>query len=84
MYLLDCFQVIKSNWQTGRYLLRNINCCTEYSYGVNCLQYDDTKIITGSCDWTLKIWDKNTLECVKVVSILKILNYTPKAFLFRF
>jgi len=30
------------------------------------LQYDDQKIVSGLRDNTIKIWDRNTLQCTKV------------------
>lgn len=68
------FQSIESNWRTGNFLLQRINCRSENSKGVYCLQYDDNKIVSGLRDNTIKIWDRNTLECVKVTnfSILKM------------
>lgn len=67
-------QSIESNWRTGHFLLQRINCRSENSKGVYCLQYDDNKIVSGLRDNTIKIWDRNTLECVKVTnfSILKM------------
>lgn len=69
MYYLLLFQSIESNWRTGHFLLQRINCRSENSKGVYCLQYDDDKIVSGLRDNTIKIWDRNTLECVKVVNI---------------
>jgi len=62
------FQSIESNWRTGHFLLQRINCRSENSKGVYCLQYDDNKIVSGLRDNTIKIWDRNTLECVKVIN----------------
>jgi WD40 repeat protein len=61
------FQSIESNWRTGHFLLQRINCRSENSKGVYCLQYDDNKIVSGLRDNTIKIWDRNTLECVQVI-----------------
>lgn len=49
-------------------MLRRINCRSENSKGVYCLQYDDGKIVSGLRDNTIKIWDRTDLQCVKVVS----------------
>lgn len=32
--------------------------------GVYCVQFDDDKIITGSRDRTIKVWDPNTFQCL--------------------
>lgn len=79
-------QVIKSNWPAGHFLLRNVNNCMEKPIDAICLQYDDNKIVAGIQDWTIKIWDKNTLECEKVItteSIKKRVNLI-NVFFFRF
>ena len=34
---------------------------------VYCVQFDEKKIITGSRDRTLRVWDIKTLQCVKVI-----------------
>lgn len=46
-------------------MLQRINCRSEGSKGVYCLQYDDTKIISGLRDNTIKIWDRKTLSCTE-------------------
>lgn len=60
---------IENNWRTGRHMLRRINCRSENSKGVYCLQYDDVKIVSGLRDNTIKIWDRTDLQCVKVLKI---------------
>ncbi|KAF2347276.1 Sulfotransferase domain [Trinorchestia longiramus] len=49
----------------GRHNLQKINCRSETSKGVYCLQYDDNKIVSGLRDNTIKMWDRNTLQCYK-------------------
>lgn len=49
--------------------MQRINCRSENSKGVYCLQYDDNKIVSGLRDNTIKIWDRHTLQCNKVSSI---------------
>ena len=34
---------------------------------VLCLQFDDYKMITGSSDQTIRVWDFKTAECVRVL-----------------
>ena len=48
-------QRIESNWRTGRHTLKRIHCRSETSKGVYCLQYDDSKIISGLRDNTIKV-----------------------------
>lgn len=57
---------IESNWRNGKHVLQKINCRSENSKGVYCLQYDDQKIVSGLRDNTIKIWDRTTLQCTKV------------------
>lgn len=49
-------QRIESNWRTGRHTLQRIHCRSETSKGVYCLQYDDSKIISGLRDNTIKVY----------------------------
>ncbi|KAF7239834.1 F-box/WD repeat-containing protein 11 [Varanus komodoensis] len=62
------WQTIESNWRCGRHNLQRIQCRSENSKGVYCLQYDDEKIISGLRDNSIKIWDKNGLECLKILT----------------
>lgn len=59
---------IEANWRSGRYHLQKINCASENSKGVYCLQYDDDKIVSGLRDNTIKLWDRKTLECRKTLT----------------
>ncbi|GMT05136.1 hypothetical protein PENTCL1PPCAC_27310, partial [Pristionchus entomophagus] len=59
---------IDNNWRTGTYTLKRINCRSENSKGVYCLQYDDDKIVSGLRDNTIKVWDRETLECRKTLT----------------
>ena len=59
MYILSIIifslQRIENNWRTGRHTLQRIHCRSETSKGVYCLQYDDSKIISGLRDNTIKV-----------------------------
>ncbi|CAF0737649.1 unnamed protein product [Didymodactylos carnosus] len=59
---------IETNWRTGNFVLQKIQCRSQNSKGVYCLQYDDDKIVSGLRDNTIKIWDRKTLECTKVLT----------------
>jgi len=54
--------IIEKNWKHGKHELQRIKGMSENSKGVYCIQYDDHKIISGSRDNTIKIWDRKTLE----------------------
>ncbi|TKR73969.1 hypothetical protein L596_021204 [Steinernema carpocapsae] len=58
---------IENNWRNGRNRLQRINCHSENSKGVYCLQYDDHKIVSGLRDNTIKIWNRETLEMERVL-----------------
>ncbi|MCL4144918.1 UNVERIFIED_CONTAM: hypothetical protein GTU68_024967 [Idotea baltica] len=64
--ILQDIRTIEANWRLGRHNLQRINCRSENSKGVYCLQYDDQKIVSGLRDNTIKIWDRNSLQCYKV------------------
>ena len=46
---------MESNWKNARHTLTRIECHSENSKGVYCLQYDDKKIISGLRDNTIKV-----------------------------
>eukprot|EP00047_Mylnosiga_fluctuans_P014316 m.37397 g.37397 ORF g.37397 m.37397 type:complete len:470 (+) comp5443_c0_seq2:31-1440(+) len=49
---------IKINWRTGNCAKRDIQCD---SNGVYCIQYDDTKLVSGSRDNKIRVWDLATM-----------------------
>ena len=50
---------MESNWKNARHTLTRIECHSENSKGVYCLQYDDHKIISGLRDNTIKVMSGN-------------------------
>lgn len=66
--IMNDIESIEHNWRTGRHMLRRINCRSENSKGVYCLQYDDVKIVSGLRDNTIKIWDRTDLQCIKTLT----------------
>ncbi len=66
--IIQNIEQIETNWRTGSFHLEKIQCRSQNSKGVYCLQYDDEKIISGLRDNTIKIWDRKTLECTKVLT----------------
>jgi len=66
--ILKDIENIENNWKMGRHVLHRINCHSENSKGVYCLQYDDKKIVSGLRDNTIKIWERDSLSCVKVLT----------------
>lgn len=59
---------LENNWRNGIFQLEKIECRSQNSKGVYCLQYDDEKIISGLRDNTIKIWNRRTSECVRVLT----------------
>ncbi|CAF3700964.1 unnamed protein product [Rotaria sp. Silwood1] len=66
--ILHDINQLQINWRTGNYQLERIQCQSRNSKGVYCLQYDNNKIISGLRDNTIKIWNRNTLECIKILT----------------
>ncbi|XP_064383751.1 beta-TrCP-like [Halichondria panicea] len=56
-----------ANWKNGHHSLTRIECHSENSKGVYCLQYDDKKIVSGLRDNTIKVWNRHTLECIRIL-----------------
>ncbi len=63
--IIKDIKAIENNWRCGKHNLQRINCQSENSKGVYCLQYDDAKIVSGLRDNTIKVWDRATLSCVR-------------------
>ena len=59
---------LESNWRQGIFRLEKIQCRSQNSKGVYCLQYDDDKIVSGLRDNTIKIWNRKTFECTQVLT----------------
>ncbi|KAI3336617.1 WD40 repeat-like protein [Xylariaceae sp. AK1471] len=47
---------------------------------IYCLQFDENKIITGSRDKTIRIWDMRTLQCRLVIGPPEVVNETSLLF----
>jgi len=65
--IIKDIECIENNWRTGRHTLQRIVCRSETSKGVYCLQYDDQKIVSGLRDNTIKIWQRDTLDCLQIL-----------------
>ena len=59
-------QVMEANWKNGKHSLTRIECHSENSKGVYCLQYDDKKIVSGLRD--------NTIKVIMVLSVYLVLR----------
>jgi len=56
---------VESNWRRGRCTTRIFK---GHSNGIICLQFDDTFLITGSYDTTIKVWDIETGEEIRTLT----------------
>ncbi|KAG0271196.1 hypothetical protein BGZ95_001040 [Linnemannia exigua] len=52
-------KVLETRWKTAPIMKPLIG----HDDSVYCIQFDNTKIVTGSRDQTIKFWDFHTLEC---------------------
>ncbi|KAJ3402300.1 hypothetical protein HDV05_008600, partial [Chytridiales sp. JEL 0842] len=59
--------VVERNWRRSKYEIRELKGHTD---GVMCLQFDDCNgtLVTGSYDSTVRVWDVETGECLKVLT----------------
>ncbi|ORX60399.1 WD40 repeat-like protein [Hesseltinella vesiculosa] len=55
---------LEQRWKLGRV---NASFLSDHKDGVYCLQFDDRKIISGSRDRTIKIWDAVSFQCVRTL-----------------
>jgi WD40 repeat protein len=53
---------LEENWRTGNYRQREL---LGHEEGVYCIQFDDEKIVSGSRDDTIKVWDIQRQVCVR-------------------
>ncbi|KAJ2724391.1 hypothetical protein GGI07_001992 [Coemansia sp. Benny D115] len=53
------------HWAKG---IAEVRTITGHADSVYCVQYDHSKIVTGSRDRTIKVWDSDTLECRRTLS----------------
>jgi len=57
---------IDKNWARGDMGGKGVYLAG-HTDSVYCVQFDERKIITGSRDRTIRVWDINTLKCIKVI-----------------
>lgn len=48
---------LRNNWLRGRCTVRTFE---GHSQGISCVQFDDTRIVSGSSDKTIKVWNIRT------------------------
>jgi F-box and WD-40 domain protein 1/11 len=62
--LYEMRQKIEKNWKEGKPAAVYLSGHTDSVY---CCQFDEDKIITGSRDRTIRVWDIHTYKCLKVI-----------------
>ncbi|TFA98244.1 Beta-TrCP [Trichoderma ghanense] len=62
---------LAQKWKEGKARPMYLNGHTDSIY---CLQFDEYKIISGSRDKTIRIWDMQTLECRLVIGPPEVVN----------
>ncbi|PWW73377.1 WD40 repeat-like protein [Tuber magnatum] len=67
-------QELNLRWTQGRVTAKYLKGHTDSIY---CVQFDDKKIITGSRDKTIRIWDISTGECIRVLGQNSRLSSSP-------
>jgi len=58
---------LERNWRLGPKLAGKAVYLSGHTDSVYCLQFDEEKIITGSRDRTIRVWDINTFQCIRVI-----------------
>ena len=56
---------VETNWKAGHCKASYLNGHTDSVY---CLQFDEHKILTGSRDRTIRIWDLHTHRCLAIIA----------------
>lgn len=58
---------LEQNWRKGARDAGKAVYLSGHTDSVYCLQFDEEKIITGSRDRTIRVWDINTFQCLRVI-----------------
>lgn len=58
---------LEENWRAGAENAGKAVYLSGHTDSVYCVQFDEEKIITGSRDRTIRVWDINTYQCLKVI-----------------
>nr|POF17294.1 isoform 2 of f-box/wd repeat-containing protein 1a [Quercus suber] len=58
---------LEKNWRRGATEAGKAVYLSGHTDSVYCLQFDEEKIITGSRDRTIRVWDINTFQCLRVI-----------------
>lgn len=64
--MYDARKRLNQNWAKGDEGGKAVYL-SGHTDSVYCVQFDEEKIITGSRDRTIRVWDINTYKCIKVI-----------------
>ncbi|KAJ2745800.1 hypothetical protein GGI20_001855 [Coemansia sp. BCRC 34301] len=64
-YLFNQRLNLDKHWKTG---VADIHTVAGHADSVYCVQFDHEKIVTGSRDRSVKIWDSKSLQCVRTLA----------------
>ena len=59
--------MLEEQWRMGPEKSGKATYLSGHTDSVYCVQFDEEKIITGSRDRTIRVWDINTMQCIKVI-----------------
>jgi F-box and WD-40 domain protein 1/11 len=59
--------LLERQWRMGPERSGKATYLSGHTDSVYCVQFDEEKIITGSRDRTIRVWDINTMQCIKVI-----------------
>ena len=65
-HLFKTRRAIDDRWATGEAAAIYL---TGHRDSVYCVQFDEDKIITGSRDCTMRVWNAKTYRCIKVIGV---------------
>lgn len=58
---------LEKQWRMGAEKSGKATYLSGHTDSVYCVQFDEEKIITGSRDRTIRVWDINTMQCLRVI-----------------
>ena len=64
--MLKARRELQSRWKRGQAAAIYLEGHTDSVY---CVQFDEDKIVTGSRDQTIRVWDAKTYRCLKVLGV---------------
>lgn len=59
--------ILDKQWRMGARKAGKATYLSGHTDSVYCVQFDEEKIITGSRDRTIRVWDINTNQCIRVI-----------------